>query len=215
MSFNIQLKDDKTYPWICIKNEAFPRVFSTRKLIKDGSSYYGPYPGVFVINTLLELIREIYPLRNCALNLAKKNVEEGKYKVCLEYHLGNCRGPCVGEESEENYAAYIKEIEHILKGNISQVVRLLKERMTSASEALQFELANELKTKIATIERFQSKSTVVSSTVGKVDVITVLHEEKCAYVNYLMVVNGAIVHGITVEVEKKLEESSADIQFPD
>lgn len=209
--YNIQLKDDKTYPWICIKNEAFPRVFSTRKLIKDGSSYYGPYPGVFVINTLLELIREIYPIRSCALNLAKKNVEEGKYKVCLEYHLGNCKGPCVGEESEENYSAYIKEIEHILKGNISQVVRLLKERMSTAAEDLQFELANELKTKIATIERFQSKSTVVSSTVGKVDVISVLHEEKCAYVNYLVVVNGAIVHGITVEVEKKLEESSADI----
>src|SRR5690606_30109302 len=130
---------------------------------------------------------------------------------CLEYHLGNCKGQCVGEESEEKYSAYITEIEYIIKGDISLVVRLLKERMSTAAEDIQFELSIEVKTKIATIERFQSKSTVVSSTVRKVDVISVLHEEKCAYVNYLVVVNGAIVHGITVEVEKKLEESSADI----
>ncbi len=209
--YNIQLKDDKTYPWICIKKEPFPRVFSTRRLIKDGSKYYGPYPSVYVINTLLELIRELYPLRSCSLNLAKNKINEGKYKVCLEYHIGNCLGPCVGKESAENYDRYIHEIEHILKGNLNQVIKVLKAQMHTAAAALEFEKAGELKEKISTIERFQSKSAVVSSSVDKVDVITVLNEDKVAYVNYLVISNGAIVHGITVEVSKKLEESSEDI----
>lgn len=209
--YNIQLKDDKTYPWICIKKEPFPRVFSTRRLIKDGSKYYGPYPSVYVINTLLELIREIYPLRNCTLNLAENKIKEGKYKVCLEYHIGNCLGPCIGAETAESYDVYIQEIEHILKGNLNQVIRMLKDRMLTAAAELQFEKAGELKEKISTIERFQSKSAVVSSNIDKVDVITVLNEDKVAYVNYLVISNGAIVHGITVEVSKKLEESMEDI----
>ncbi len=209
--YNIQLKDDKTYPWICIKKEPFPRVFSTRRLIKDGSKYYGPYPSVYVINTLLELIREIYPLRNCTLNLAENKIKEGKYKVCLEYHIGNCLGPCIGAETAESYDVYIQEIEHILKGNLNQVIRMLKDRMLKAAAKLLFEKAGELKEKISTIERFQSKSAVVSSNIDKVDVITVLNEDKVAYVNYLVISNGAIVHGITVEVSKKLEESTEDI----
>lgn len=209
--YNIQLKDDKTYPWICIKKEPFPRVFSTRRVIKDGSKYYGPYPSVYVINTLLELIKEIYPLRNCTLNLAENNIKEGKYKVCLEYHLGNCLGPCIGNERVETYDNYIQEIEYILKGNLGQVVKLLKQRMHEEAANLRFEEAGKLKLQIETIERYQAKSAVVSSSIDKVDVITLLNEDKVAYVNYLVISNGAIVHGITVEVAKKLEESSEEI----
>jgi len=209
--YNIQLKDDKTYPWICIKNEAFPRVFSTRKLIKDGSKYYGPYPSVYVINTLLELIREVYPLRSCALNLAEEKVNKGDYKVCLEYHIGNCKAPCVGLETAESYNTYIQAIENILKGNLNGVIRTLKQQMLDSAAEMRFEEAAVLKEKINTIERYQAKSTVVSSHIDKVDVLTVLHDGQSAYVNYLVIFNGAIVHGLTVEVSKKLDENTQDI----
>ncbi len=209
--YNIQLKDDKTYPWICIKKEPFPRVFTTRRIIKDGSKYFGPYPSVKVVNTLLSFIREVYPLRTCTLDLSKKKIAEKKHKVCLEYHLGNCKGGCVGYESEEEYDAYIKEIEHIVKGNIGEVIRSLKSKMLSLSEELLFEEAQLVKEKIATIQRYKAKSTVVSPTISQLDVITVLQDEKIAFVNYLVIQNGSIIHGFTVEVKKKLEETDADI----
>lgn len=209
--YNIQLKDDKTYPWICIKNEPFPRVFTTRRVIKDGSKYYGPYPSVKVVNTLLELIRDVYPLRSCALDLSDKKIKEGKHKVCLEYHLGNCKGPCEGKETAEEYDQYIKDIQHILKGNLGAVIRSLKEMMQQHAENLEFEEAQGVKKKIDTIQRYQAKSTVVSPTIHAVDVITLVQDPKMAFVNYLVINNGAIIHGLTVEVTKKLDESEADI----
>lgn len=209
--YNIQLKDDKTYPWICIKKEPFPRVFTTRRLIKDGSKYYGPYPSVYVVNTLLSLIREVYPLRTCNLNLHPDKTAKGKYKVCLEYHIGNCKGPCIGEETEEDYSEYIKNIENIVKGNLGNVIRSLKDLMQSHAEALRFEEAESVKSKIETIQKYQAKSAVVSPSIHEVDVITVLQDVKTAYVNYLVINNGAIIHGITVEVNKKLDEDAAEI----
>lgn len=209
--YNIMLKDDKTYPWICIKKEPFPRVFFTRKKIKDGSKYFGPYASVKVINTLLELIKDLYPLRSCTLNLSDENIEASKYKVCLEYHLGNCKGPCVGKESKSTYDTYIQEIEQILRGKLSGVLRSLKTQMKKASEELQFEDAQKLKEKIGLLERWQSRSTVVSPTIGQVDVITVVQDQKSAFVNYLIINDGAIIHGITVEVNKKLDETDSEI----
>lgn len=209
--YNIQLKDDKTYPWICIKNEPFPRVFTTRKMIKDGSKYFGPYPSVNVVNTLLSFIKEVYPLRSCSLDLSPKKIAEKKHKVCLEYHLGNCKGGCVGYETEEQYNEYIKDIEHIIKGNISQVVNSLKTTMNNYAADLKFEEAQQIKLKIDTIQRYKAKSTIVSPTIEKVDVITVLHDVKTAYVNYLVINDGAIIHGYTFEVNKKLEETDEDI----
>jgi excinuclease ABC subunit C len=209
--YNIQLKDDKTYPWICIKNEPFPRVFTTRRMIKDGSKYFGPYPSVKVVNTLLTFIKEVYPLRSCALDLSAKKIAEKRHKVCLEYHLGNCKGGCVGYEKEVQYDIYIKEIEHILKGNISQVINSLKSTMTDYSTNLRFEEAQEVKSKMETIQRYKAKSTIVSPTIEKVDVITILQDAKTAYVNYLVINDGAIIHGLTFEVTKKLEETDEDI----
>lgn len=209
--YNIQLKDDKTYPWICIKKEPFPRVFTTRRFIKDGSKYFGPYPSVRVVNTLLELIREIYPLRTCNLDLSPKKIAQEKHKVCLEYHLGNCLGPCVGYQNEMAYNEDILSIEHIIKGNLGDVIRTLKQSMNNHAANLRFEEAEEVKQRIATIERYKAKSTVVSPTINKVDVITLLHDSKTAFVNYLVIHDGAIVHGLTVEVNKILEESDEDI----
>lgn len=209
--YNIQLKDDKTYPWICIKKEPFPRIFTTRRVIKDGSKYYGPYPSVKVVNTLLELIKEVYPLRTCALDLSPKKIAAGKHKVCLEYHIGNCKGACIGEETEEEYNQYISDIEHIVKGNLGRVTKSLKAMMADYAANLQFEEAQSIKSKIETIERYQAKSTVVSPTIHEVDVITVVQDTKVAYVNYLVINNGAIIHGLTVEVAKKLEETDEEI----
>ena len=209
--YNIQLKDDKTYPWICIKKEPFPRVFTTRRMIKDGSKYFGPYPSVKVVNTLLAFIRDVYPLRNCALDLSPKKIDEGKHKICLEYHLGNCKAPCVGKEQENTYTQYVTDIEHIVKGNIGDVIKSLKKKMMDHSANLEFEEAQEIKSKIETINRYKAKSTVVSPSISQVDVITVLQDQKSAFVNYLAINNGAIIHGFTVEVKKKLEETDSDI----
>jgi excinuclease ABC subunit C len=209
--YNIALKDDKTYPWICIKKEAFPRVFSTRNLVKDGSKYLGPYANVKVMNTLLSLLKDIYQLRTCALDLSAKKVAEKKYKVCLEYHLGNCKGPCVGHQSEANYQEYIDQIESILKGNIGSVLTHLRKIMQEFAENYKFEEAQAIKEKIQTLENYQSKSTIVSPTVDKVDVITMVEDEKTAFVNYFVISNGAIIHGFTIEVKKKLDETDAEI----
>ena len=171
--YNIQLKDDKTYPWICIKKEPFPRVFTTRRIIKDGSKYFGPYPSVKVVNTLLAFIRELYPLRSCSLDLSPKKIAEGKHKVCLEYHLGNCLGPCEGFEAQDNYDHYIDEIEHIVKGHIGDVIKSLKNKMNEYSASMSFEQAQQVKLKIDTINRYKAKSTVVSPSIHQVEVITV------------------------------------------
>ena len=205
--YNIMLKDDKTYPWICVKNERFPRVFSTRNVIKDGSHYFGPYASVKMMNTVLTLIKELYPLRNCNYNLSVENVADQKFKVCLEYHIGNCKGPCIDEQSEENYAISITHIKDIIKGNINSVTKHLKPLMKSYSENLQFEKAHLLKERIEILEKYQSKSVVVSPTINDVDVFSIISDEKHGYINYLKVINGAIIQGHTIELKKKLDES--------
>jgi excinuclease ABC subunit C len=209
--YNIQLKDDKTYPWICIKKEPFPRVFPTRNVLKDGSKYLGPYPNVKVMHTLLQLLKELFPLRTCSLDLAPKKIQDGAYKVCLEYHLGNCKAPCVGKETEAEYSSYIQQIETILKGNTNQVATYLRKLMSEYAEKYEFEAAQGIKEKLEALERYQAKSTVVSPTIHEVDVLTVVSDEKTAFVNYLVISNGSIIHGFTAEVKKKLDESHAEI----
>ncbi len=209
--YNIQLKDDKTYPWICIKKEAFPRVFSTRNIIKDGSTYYGPYSSVKVMNTLLQLIRDLYPLRTCTLDLRKQKIEERKYKVCLEYHIGNCLGPCVGKQSESSYNKQIEAIETILKGNISTVISLLKKQMKELAAAYAFEEAQEVKEKLEILQNFQAKSTIVSPKIHEVDVLTMVSDGNARFVNYLSIINGAIVHGLTIEVKTNLDETDEQV----
>lgn len=209
--YNIQLKDDKTYPWICIKKEPFPRVFSTRQMIKDGSRYFGPYPSGRVMVTLLDLIRELFPLRTCALDLSAGKIEKQNYKVCLEYHIGKCKGPCEGKQSAEEYNAMIDQIDGILKGNISSVIQNLKRMMLDHAQAYRFEEAQDLKTRIDILERYKAKSTVVSPTIHKVDVITMVEDNDTVFVNYLVLNSGAIIHGITVEVKRKLDESRDEI----
>jgi len=209
--YNIELKDDKTYPWICIKKEHFPRVFSTRQIIKDGSIYLGPYPNVKAMHTLLKLIKEAFPLRTCNLDLHPKKIAEHKYMVCLEYHIGNCLGPCIGEETNETYDDYIKQIENILRGNISPVLKKLKEKMIQLASTYAFEEAQIVKNQLSLLENYQSKSAIVSQTITQCDVITVLQDERSAFVNYLVIKSGSIIHGYTVEVKKKLDEELADI----
>jgi excinuclease ABC subunit C len=205
--YNIMLKDDKTYPWICIKNERFPRIFPTRNVIKDGSAYFGPYASVKMMHTILTLIKALYPLRNCNYNLSKENIDAKKFKVCLEYHIGNCKGPCIGAQSGEEYDITIAHIKSIIKGNINSVTKYLRPLMQTYSDNLQFEKAQRLKKQIDTLENYQSKSVVVSPTINDVDVFSIISDEKYGYVNYLKVINGAIIQGHTLELKKKLEET--------
>jgi len=209
--YNVLLKDDKTYPWICIKNENFPRVFSTRYLIKDGSQYFGPFASVRVMNMVLDLIKQLYKLRNCNLKLTDGNIRSNKFKVCLEFHIGNCKGPCVGKETEEEYDETIAEIKEIVKGNINTVSRHLKILLQQYIEKLDFENAHLIKEKIDLLEKFQSKSTVVSPTINNVDVFSIVTDEKTGYVNFLKVMNGAIIQGHTIEMIKKLDESPEEL----
>ncbi len=209
--YNVLLKDDKTYPWICIKNEAFPRIFMTRNLIKDGSEYFGPYAYVQVCYALLELIRELYPIRTCNYDLNRKNIESGKYSVCLEYHLGNCLGPCEDLQSEEDYLRNIQSIKQILRGNYNEVIRYMNEQMQEYAERLEFETAQLLKEKIELIQNYQKRSTVVSPTIGNVDVFTVISDESFGYINFLRVNNGAIIQAHTSEIRKKLDETNEEI----
>lgn len=209
--YNVLLKDDKSFPWICVRKERFPRVFSTRQVRKDGSKYFGPYTSVKVMNTLLDLIRQIYPLRNCNYNLSESNVKNGKFKVCLEYHIGNCLGPCVGEQQQDEYDADIDAIKQILRGNIGQVIRTLKDHMQMASENLDFELAQSFKDKLEILQRFQAKSTVVSPSINNVEIYSIVSDLTAGYVNYLRVVNGAIVQAHTLELKKKLDESEEEL----
>lgn len=209
--YNVMLKDDKTYPWICIKNERFPRIFSTRKIIKDGSSYYGPYASVKMMHTLLELINKLYPLRNCNLALSQENIDKKKFKVCLEYHIGNCKGPCEGHQTEEEYNINIDLIKEIVKGNISSTIREMKLMMHSHAEKLEYEKAQLIKEKLDLLEKYQSRSSVVSPVINNVDVCSIKTDEKSAYVNFLKVMNGAIVQGHTIELKKKLDESQEEL----
>ncbi|MGB6082747.1 excinuclease ABC subunit UvrC [Moheibacter sp.] len=209
--YNVMLRDDKTYPWICIKNETFPRVFKTRKLIKDGSEYFGPYASVGILNALLELIREIYPLRTCNYDLSPKNIEAGKFKVCLEYHIGNCLGPCEGFQSEENYDKNIQAVREIIKGNYNDAIRYMTDLMQDMAAKLDFETAQSIKEKIDLVKNHQAKSTVVSPTIGNVDVFSIISDETSAYVNFLRVNNGAIIQSHTLELKKKLDETNEEL----
>ena len=209
--YNVMLKDDKTYPWICIKKEPYPRVFSTRKIIKDGSEYFGPYASVKVMYAMLELVRKLYPLRNCNLNLTEKNIQKKKFKKCLEYHLGNCKAPCELLQTKEEYDDSIVHIRQIIKGNIQGSIRFLKGEIEKHAANLEFEKAHELKERMEMLERYQSKSMVVSPTVDNVDVFSIITDEKCGYVNYLKVMSGAIVQSHTIELNKKLDETPEEL----
>lgn len=209
--YNVMLKDDKTYPWICVKNEQFPRVFYTRNVINDGSSYFGPYTSVHMVKLMLDLIRRLYPLRNCNLNLSNENIEKKKYKTCLEYHIGNCLAPCIGLQTEENYNDSIDHIKKILKGNIQEVILYLNKLMKEYSADFKFEEAQLIKEKHEVLEKYKSKSTIVSSSLNNVDVFNILDDNNFAYVNFLKVVEGRIVQAHTVELKKKLNEGLGDL----
>lgn len=209
--YNILLKDDKTYPWICIKKERFPRVFSTRKLIKDGSLYFGPYPNTKTVYALLDLIRDLFDLRSCSYDLSKENIDSGKFKVCLEYHIKNCKGPCEGYESEEEYKAKIDAVKAILKGNFKTSLAHLQQRMQTFASRLEFEMAQQLKLKIEALQNYQSKSTIVSPKISNVDVFSIISDESYAYVNFLQLSLGSIVRSHTMEVKKKMDEKDEDI----
>lgn len=209
--YNVLLKDDKTFPWICIKNEPFPRIFATRNLIRDGSEYFGPYTSGKTWKSMLDLIRSMYKIRTCSLNLSEENIRVGKYKVCLEYHLGNCLGPCIEEQKESDYLEHIEQIKRILKGHTREVVKLLTSRMEEMAEFYDFEEANRLKVKIEMLKQFQAKSTVVNTSIKEIDVFTIVTDEKAGYVNFLKVVNGAVIQSHSMELKKRLNESSDNL----
>lgn len=209
--YNIQLKDDKSYPFICIKKERFPRVFLTRNLIKDGSEYLGPYTSIRQVRTILDLLSNLFQLRNCNYNLSEKNINANKFKVCLEYHIGNCKGPCANHQSEKEYDQTIQQIRNILRGNFSSVIGYLKELMQEHVQALAFEQAQEIKEKLAILQDYQSRSTIVNPKINNVDVFNVETNEKRAYVSFLKVVNGTIIQTKVIELTKKLEETDEEL----
>jgi len=209
--YNALLKDDKTFPWICIKNERFPRVFSTRTKIEDGSEYFGPYASVKTMRTLLNLIRQLYKIRTCKFNLSQESIEAGKFKVCLEYHIGNCLGPCEGMQSHEDYLSQIDQIKSIIKGKIRDVISVLEERITYHSKKLEFEAAQTIKEKLEILKRYQAKSAIVNPSISDTEVFTVVADSKNGYVNYMKVVDGAIVRSRTLTIKKKLEEADKDL----
>lgn len=209
--YNINLKDDKTYPWIIVKKEDFPRIFWTRKPIKDGSTYYGPYASVGMMHTILDLIKETYTLRTCNLPLTPQNIAEGKFKVCLEYQIGNCKGPCQLYQTKDDYDQNIEEIKDILNGKIGNVIRAVKQVVKTASEELNFELAHQYQRKLLVLEKYQSKSTVVNSAITNIDVVSIASDERYAFVNYLKVMNGTITQTLTIEIKKRLDESDEEL----
>ncbi len=209
--YNVLLKDDKTYPSICIKKEPFPRIFPTRTIVKDGSTYLGPYASGKMMNTILELIKTLYPIRTCNLALTDQNIQAGKFKVCLEYQIGNCKGPCQALQTKDDYEENIREIKEILKGNISSILQLLKQEMQNAAANMNFELANNTKEKIEALENYQSKSTVVSTVIDNIDVFAISSDDKVAFVNYLKVNKGTISQTQTIEIRKKLDESDEEL----
>ncbi len=209
--FNINLKDDKSYPYIVIKNEPFPRIFLTRNKINDGSQYLGPFTSVGRVRELLSFIKEFIPLRTCKLNLTESNILRQKFKVCLEYHLGNCKGPCEGLQSKEDYEEGLQQVKQIIKGNLAPVIQRYREEMNYYSEQLQFEKAAVIKKKIEGLEMYQARSVVVSKSISNVDVFSILREKNTAYINYLMVQNGTIIQTHTISLEPKLDETDEEI----
>ena len=209
--YNILLKDDKSYPWICIKKEPFPRIFLTRNVIKDGSEYYGPYAKVKQAKTLIEVIKNIYKLRTCSLNLASEKIKEGKYKVCLEYHIKNCAGPCEGLESEEEYAQKLNAIRGIIKGEFKAAREYLEAEMYNYAAKLEFENAQQSKEKLQILENYQTHTTIVSSNINDVDVFGIISDEAAAYVNYFKIKNGSIIQSYTTEIKKMLDETDEEI----
>ena len=209
--YNILLKDDKSYPWICIKKEPFPRIFLTRNVIKDGSEYYGPYAKVKQAKTLIEVIKNIYKLRTCSLNLAPEKIKEGKYKVCLEYHIKNCAGPCEGLETEEEYAQKLNAIRGIIKGEFKAAREYLEAEMYNYAAKLEFENAQQSKEKLQILENYQTHTTIVSSNINDVDVFGIISDEAAAYVNYFKIKNGSIIQSYTTEIKKMLDETDEEI----
>ena len=209
--YNVLLKDDKTYPYICIKNEAYPRVFMTRKVVKDGSSYFGPYTNVKMVYALLEMFRQIYRVRTCKLNLAPPAIQKGKYKVCLQYHIKNCKGPCESLVDEEEYDKDIKEIKEILRGHTSDVLDFMMNEMVVLSEKLKFEQAQEIKEKYLMIDNYQTKTCIVQPLINNVDVYSYMEDENSIYVNYFHVIRGAIIQAYTFEYKRRMDEPKEEI----
>jgi len=209
--YNVLLKDDKTYPWICIKNEAFPRVFLTRNVWKDGSEYYGPYTSVKTVRAILSLIKELYPLRSCAYNLSTENIENEKYKVCLEYHIKNCKGACEGLQTAISYDQDIKEIRNIIKGHFKSSLKQFEKLMFDFADKAEYEEAHKIKEKIELLSNYQARSTVVNPSITNVDVFSIVSDEQFAYVNFLKITNGAIIQSHTVEIKKKLDEDDKSL----
>ncbi|TXD46303.1 excinuclease ABC subunit UvrC [Polaribacter sp. IC073] len=209
--YNILLKDDKTYPWLCIKKERFPRIFMTRRVIKDGSEYFGPYTSIKTVRILLDLIKELYPLRTCNYDLSHQNINEGKYKVCLEFHLKNCKGPCEGLETESHYDAAIKEIRNIVKGNFKDSLDKFQEMMMGFAENMEFEEAQKIKEKLNLLGNYQSKSTIINPSINNVDVFSIISDETHGYANFLKISNGSIIQSHTTEIKKKLDETDKEL----
>lgn len=209
--YNVLLKDDKSYPWICIKKEPFPRVFMTRRMVKDGSEYFGPYTNIKTVHTLIDLIKELYPLRTCTLDLTTSNIRAGKFKVCLEYHINNCSGPCEAYETELQYEQKILAIRDILKGNFKESLKGFKNYMMELASEMEFEEAQKIKEKIDLLENYQAKSTIVNSKISNVDVFSIISDESAAYVNFLQVSYGSIIRSHTMELKKKLDETDVEL----
>ena len=209
--YNVLLRDDKSYPWLCIKNERYPRIFPTRKRIKDGSEYYGPYTQMKTVRALLDLIKSVYPLRTCNYDLSREKIEAGKYKRCLEYHLGNCLGPCEGLQDEASYQRQVDDIREIIKGNFRSSLQYFKKRMKQLADEMQFEQAQRMKEKIEVLENYQAKSTVVHPKISDVDVFSIVSDATHAYVNYMQISHGLVVRSHTMEIKKKLEEPDEDL----
>ena len=209
--YNILLKDDKTYPWICIKKERFPRIFMTRRVLKDGSEYFGPYTSIKTVRILLDLIKELYPLRTCTYDLSHQNINEGKYKVCLEYHLKNCKGACENLETESHYNNSIKAIRNIIKGNFKESLEKFQEMMLACAEKMEFEEAQKIKEKLSLLGNYQSKSTIINPAINNVDVFSIISDETHGYANFLKISNGAIIQSHTTEIKKKLAETDTEL----
>ena len=209
--YNVLLKDDKTFPWICIKNEPFPRVFYTRKFIRDGSSYFGPYTSVNMVRTILDIIRQLFTLRTCHYQLSDININKRKFKVCLEYHIGNCKGPCEGNQTILDYNIEIAQIKEILKGNLTSVVDHLNNLMRELASNYKFEDAEKIKNKLLILENYRSKSTIFSSSITNVDVFSIVEDSNSAFINFLKVVNGAIIQAHNIEIKKRLDETKKEL----
>ncbi|MEC4004265.1 excinuclease ABC subunit UvrC [Flavobacterium sp. SUN052] len=209
--YNVLLRDDKTYPWICIKKEPFSRIFPTRRMIKDGSEYFGPYTNFKTVNTILDMIKELYPLRTCNYDLTEKNIASGKFKVCLEFHIGNCKGGCEGYELAENYQIQVNAIREILKGNFKESLKDFKIKMQQLAQEMHFEEAQKIKEKIEVLENYQSRSTILNPKISNIDVFSIISDEAVAYVNFLQIAHGAIIRSHTLELKKKLDETNEEL----